>query len=157
MNCGFLVNSSPYIASVINLMGWFQVLITDVCPGFPPEFDILSLVPVVRRDRNSLPELFSTLAFSDPDLLLSGFRINDWNLIARLIQLQYGLFFFAPSAIWIELSCGKHDMSMGVPVSFVMDRHIGTHTPGSKLVFYILTDNLDLQVSVKLLWQSDIQ
>lgn len=41
----YLINPLAGIAAVVYLMIFIQMLVADISPGFPPDFDIFFLVP----------------------------------------------------------------------------------------------------------------
>lgn len=160
------VKSLTGVGTVVDLLLLSQVPIAVPCPGCPPPFRILPVVPVVRRDIDFLPEVFGPFAFPDPCFLhpvfvkdgtaVPGSMLPVFRVIGRQRRViyspafcvpgigEYGPCFLLPLFLFIESPHRQHDMCVGIAVPFVMQRPVGDHAFRYKVFLNEAPDAFDL-------------
>ncbi len=80
MDGGLLIQPLPDVRAMVNLLFLFQVLVAVLCPGCPPLFGVLPVIPVVGRNGDFLPKIFRPFALPDPRFLRSIF-VQLWDAV----------------------------------------------------------------------------
>lgn len=150
-----LLDALPDIRAMIDLVLLVQMLVAGIGPGFAPDLCIALIVPVVRLDGHALPKFFFALPFPDPDFLLAIY-IEQRYLVSLLVSGVFLLFLLSPLTICQYRTCCEHDMAVRIAILLVVDGNIGAHSLRDKLLFDVVSQNLDLRFAVQLDWQRDI-